>query len=389
MFSAAIPFVRNADPVPDGQQAPAPRAPTPRVEPGSGGRDPFFDNAKYLAVVLVAIGHTWEPLTHGGRAAMALYMTVYTFHMPVFILISGFLSRGFDLSPAKLKRLITSVAVPYVVFEVLYTCFQRWLQDDPNEPISLTSPYYLDWFLAALFVWRLSTPIWKLVRWPVPLALVIAVLAAASPEVGNDFAMMRVLQFLPFFVLGLRLTPAHFDLLRRRAIRVAAVPVMLGAVVFAYWAAPRINAAWFRHNDAVQDLGVPTWVSPVMELSLFGCSMVLTVCFLALVPRRQTWFTKLGAGTLYGYLLHGFLIKMSRWFGWYDDISWVRTPVGEIAVTVLAATLITLLCTSPVRRVFRYVMEPKMSWAFKEDPAALARARAGTADAVSSSSPGH
>ncbi|WP_051877224.1 acyltransferase family protein [Streptomyces natalensis] len=382
MFRAAIPLLRTVDPAPNGQQAPA-----PRLDPPSGGRDAFFDNAKYLAVVLVAMGHTWEPLTHGGRAAMALYMTVYTFHIPAFILISGYFSRGFDFSPAKLKRLITSVAVPYLVFEILYTFFQRWLQDDPNEPISLTNPYYLDWFLAALFVWRLTTPIWKLVRWPVPLALVIAVLAATSPDIGNDFAIRRVLQFLPYFVIGLHLTPAHFDLLRRRAIRIAAAPVMLGAVVFAYWAAAHMDVSWFRQNDPVQNFGMPAWVSPVMELALFGCAMVLTVCFLALVPRRQTWFTKLGAGTLYGYLLHGFVIKMSRWFGWYDAFPWVRTPVGEIAVTVLAVTLITLLCTSPVRRVFRYVMEPKMSWAFKKDAAALARAREGTADAVPANSP--
>ncbi|BDM69409.1 membrane protein [Streptomyces nigrescens] len=381
MFRAAIPLERTVDPAPEARQDPA-----PRIDPKSDGRDPFFDNAKYLAVVLVAMGHTWEPLTHGGRVAMALYMTVYTFHIPAFVLISGYFSRGFDLSPAKLKRLITSVAVPYVVFEVLYAYFQRWVHDTPNEPISLTSPYYLDWFLAALFIWRLTTPLWKLVRWPVPLALVIAVLAAASPQVGNDFAMRRVLQFLPFFVLGLHLKPAHFDLLRQRAIRVAAAPVILAAAVFAYWAAPRMNTAWFRQNNAVQDLGMPAWVSPVMELALFGCALVLTVCFLALVPPRQTWFTKLGAGTLYGYLLHGFAIKMARWSGWYDTLPWVRTPAGEVVVTLLAVTLITLLCTRPVRRVFRYVMEPKMSWAFQGDAAALARTRAGTADAVSARS---
>lgn len=45
-------------------------------------RDAFFDNAKYLAIVLVAMGHAWEPLRGDSRAAAALYITVYTFHMP-------------------------------------------------------------------------------------------------------------------------------------------------------------------------------------------------------------------------------------------------------------------------------------------------------------------
>ncbi|MBQ1000441.1 hypothetical protein [Streptomyces sp. RK62] len=66
----------------------------PRRAPAA--RDPFLDNTKYLAVLLVAAGHAWEPLREGSRAVTALYTLVYAFHMPVFALISGHLSRHFD-----------------------------------------------------------------------------------------------------------------------------------------------------------------------------------------------------------------------------------------------------------------------------------------------------
>ena len=95
------------------RQAPAPAASAP-AGPKPKQRDAFFDNAKYLAIVLVAMGHSWEPLTDGSRAAEALYMIVYTFHMPAFIIISGYFSRSFDMRPDRLRRLITGVAVPYV-----------------------------------------------------------------------------------------------------------------------------------------------------------------------------------------------------------------------------------------------------------------------------------
>ena len=52
-------------------------------------RDSFFDNAKYLAIVLVAIGHAWEPLKGDSRILAGVYTVVYTFHMPAFIIISG------------------------------------------------------------------------------------------------------------------------------------------------------------------------------------------------------------------------------------------------------------------------------------------------------------
>ncbi|MEV4440454.1 acyltransferase family protein [Streptomyces sp. NPDC049577] len=330
------------------------------------GRDPFFDNAKYLAIVLVGLGHAWEPLTNSSRAAMALYLTVYAFHMPAFILISGYFSRGFDFSPAKVKRLITGVVVPYVIFEVAYTYFQHWLEPDaPADPVSLTNPWYLNWFLTALFVWRLTTPIWKLIRWPVPVAFAIAILAMLSPDIGGDFDLMRVFQFLPYFVIGLHMKAEHFELFRRRWLRIAAVPVFASAIALAYWVAPRFDEGWLYHNYSVKSLHHSSWAAPVMTFVLFGIAALLTASLFAWVPRHKVWFTTLGAGTLYGYLLHGFLIKLSRWKEWYDLAPWVRRPEGEVLVTVLAIVMITVLCSPPVRRALRFVMEPRMNWAFR------------------------
>ena len=352
---------------------------SPRATPAKVGkekqRDPFFDNAKYLAIVLVALGHSWEPLRDGSRAAGALYIFVYTFHMPAFMVISGYFSRSFQGTPHQLKRLVTGVAVPYVLFEVVYTFFKRWADDDPNQPISLLDPWYLTWFLGALFLWRLTTPLWKLVRWPVALSLAVAVLASVSPDIGDDLDLQRVLQFLPFFVIGLFLKPEHFDLVRRRSARLASIPVIVVALVVAYWAVERMNAEWFYHRDSAQEMGAPWWIGVIMTFALFGCSMVLTACFLAWVPRRHMWFTALGAGTLYGYLLHGFFAKGSRFGDWYEA-AWLHTPLGSVAVTCTAAALITVLCTPPVQRAFRFAMEPKMPWAFRQDPAAAARHRA-------------
>ncbi|WP_425829581.1 acyltransferase family protein [Streptomyces fractus] len=384
-MSEPVQLAAHRAPLPDQQETVAPPASTPSrrhaaapattATPKSGkARDAFYDNAKYLAIVLVAMGHSWEPLRDGSRAASALYIIVYTFHMPAFIVISGYFSRSFDASPARLKRLITGVAVPYVVFEVAYTLFKRYAGDDPGYDFSLLDPWYLTWFLVSLFVWRLSTPIWKTIRWPLPVALAIAALASVSPSIGDDLDMQRLLQFLPFFVLGLCLKPEHFQLVRRKEARIVAVPVFAAALLFAYWAAPRMTAAWTYHRDSAQELGAPGWTGIVMTLAMFGCSVILTACFFAWVPGRKLWFTALGAGTLYGYLLHGFVAKGSRFWDWYDN-AWMHTPWGEVVVTLLAGTLITVLCTPPVQRVFRFVMEPKMEWAFKRDAAKLAKAR--------------
>ncbi|MFF2848042.1 acyltransferase family protein [Streptomyces sp. NPDC058001] len=340
------------------------------------GRDPYFDNAKYLTVVLVACGHAWEPLTYGSRTVTALYLFVYAFHMPAFALISGYFSRSFDMAPGRLRRLVTGVVVPYLVFEVAYTLFYRVARHDPGYPFSLLDPWYLMWFLVALFIWRISTPLWLALRHPLPVALALAVLASVSPDLGGDLALQRVLGFLPFFVAGLTLRPAHFARLRTWPVRWAALPVIGAALVTAYAVAPGFDAGWLYRRGSVDGLGVSRWAGLVTTPALFALALLLSACFLAWVPGRRMWCTSLGAGTLYAYLLHGFVIKSSRFWGWYEH-PWLHTPLGEVAVTAAAVAMITLLCMSPVRKVFRGVVEPRMRWAFRGGSGTAAGLRPG------------
>ncbi|CAM5383430.1 MULTISPECIES: acyltransferase family protein [Streptomyces] len=382
MFDAATSPGHSRRPLPPAQPPVrgVPDRPTPthaqeQSRTGRPGRqrDAFFDNAKYLAIVLVALGHSWSAIKTDNRALEGLYNVVYTFHMPAFIVISGYFSRSFDMRPDRLKRLVTGIAVPYLLFQIAYSLFRRYA-GQADDPISLVSPYYLTWFLCALFIWRLTTPLWKLVRRPLPLALGIAMVGSVTPGLDDNLDLGRVLQFLPCFVLGLLLKPEHFALIRRPAVRVLSVPVFAAALAVGWWTVPRVDGGWFYRQSSAQDIGAPWWTGPLMTLAMFGCALLLTACFLAWVPGRRTWFTALGAGTLYGYLLHGFVVKGTLYAGGFD-LAQQYGALGTVAVTVLAAAAVTVLCTKPVQRVFRFAMEPKMEWAFREDAAELARER--------------
>ncbi|MBT2425397.1 acyltransferase family protein [Streptomyces sp. ISL-112] len=379
MFQAPSVFTRaplppvTREPEPGREQTPAPTtaAPTRTGAPPTAPqrRDPYFDNVKYLAIVLVAVAHAWEPVMDGSRAARALYMIVYTFHMPAFILISGYFSRTFDMSAPKVKRLITGVAVPYVLFETAYSLFKRYVDDAPDTSISLVDPLYLTWFLIALFIWRVTTPVWRTLRHPLPVALAIAMLASISPDIGDDLDLQRVFQFLPFFALGLLMKPEHFQLVRRREVRLLALPLFAGALLFAYWIAPHMQLGWLYRANSAQEMDAPWWSGAVMSLALFGCALALTIGFLAWVPRRKRWFTALGAGTICGYLLHGFLIKGAVYTGLFDRHTWLSGPVGLVIVSVVAAGAVTLTCSPPVARTLKFATEPDMKWAFRKDPA--------------------
>ncbi|MGP4002598.1 acyltransferase family protein [Streptomyces sp. 8N706] len=349
-------------------------------------RDPFFDNAKLLAIVLVVAGHAWQPLKDS-RAVWAGYLFVYMFHMPVFIVISGYFSRTFSFRPQQVKRLITGVAVPYIVFETAYTLYGNAMDDRDND-ISLLSPWYLTWFLAALFVWRLTAPLWRVMRWytAVGLSLVLALTGAAN-EPGPVLNLDRVLQFLPFFVLGLVMRPEHWRMLGARWVRIAAVPVMAAAAAMAYWVRGRMTAEWVFHSRGWGELHVAWPVGAAMTLALTACSLVMVAAFLAWVPRHRTWFTDLGAGTLCAYLLHGFFIRTAAWEGWFDGAFW-HTPTGQLVVTALGTALALALTSAPVRDLLRPVMEPRLDWVFhRREPAAEASPSVGAAAAAAHRQP--
>lgn len=326
-------------------------------------RDPYLDNAKYLTIVLVAVGHACAPLTIGSRPTTALYYLLYTFHMPAFVIISGYLSRRFECRPRQIRRLLTGIVVPYLVFQTLFTFFMRWAADDPDREFSYQEPGFALWFLVALCLWRMTTPLWRILRWPLPVAVAIAVAASVTPSISDDLGLMRTAQFLPFFVLGLRLRPEHFELVRHRIVRILAVPVAAGALAVSYAAVPYISGAPFLHDKDAQSLGLPSWLGAVMTLTAFACALVMTACFLSWVPRRRMWFTSLGAGTLCAYVLHVYPVQYAKELGWFEHEG-AQHPLDRFAITVIAAGLMTLLCTAPVRQGLRFVLEPRMRWFF-------------------------
>jgi fucose 4-O-acetylase-like acetyltransferase len=324
-------------------------------------RDPFFDNAKFIAIVLVVAGHAIEPL-RDTREAHAVYLFFYMFHMPVFIIITGYFSRGFSFSSGKARKLITNLAVPYIIFETAYSVF-RWAVGGKDFEISLLAPVWLTWFLMAVFFWRLSTPVWQQLRWPVSIAILIALLSGMNNLPGT-FEMHRTLGLLPFFVIGLKLEPAHFALLRRPAVRRSAVLVLAGgvAVAFAVHGHMSIEWAYWRHGNDY--LGVSELTGTAMRLGMLAASLVLSAAFLALVPTRATWFTGLGAATLYAYLLHGFFVKLALYEGWYGAGA-LHTAAGVAAVAALSAPLTIALSQPAVRKRLRWAVEPTLSWAFR------------------------
>ena len=54
----------------------------------------FIDNLKVILIFLVVFGHLIERYIDTNLTLRGLYMFIYTFHMPLFIFVSGFLPKN-------------------------------------------------------------------------------------------------------------------------------------------------------------------------------------------------------------------------------------------------------------------------------------------------------
>lgn len=323
-------------------------------------RDAFFDNAKFFAILLVVVGHSMEPLRDHLRLAAAAYLWIYIFHMPAFIVIAGYFTKNFEAAPRKIQRLVSGVVVPYLIFEVAYTAQLFWTR--PNDPPnwSLLAPAYLDWFLASLFMWRLTSPIWRYIRWPLALATGVSLLAGLS-EFGKTLGMTRTLQLLPFFVLGMVLRREHFEFLHKPWVRAAAAAVLAVTALVVLFFFYKASGEWVYWRKTLSDRGVDPVYGTAMRAGMLLGTTVITASFLALIPRNRHWFTSLGAGTIYAYLLHGLLVRTAKYLGVYH---YLDSYLGLAIVITVAIGVALFLMSAPARWLTRWAVEPKVNWLF-------------------------
>ncbi|WP_327753585.1 acyltransferase family protein [Sphingobium sp. SJ10-10] len=146
------------------------------AHPPGGGRLEWIDVARGIGIVAVVVGHVW---TRG-----ALRDAMYSFHMPLFFLLSGLLSRPQQVARFT-RRQLASQMRPYVAFLILLILadqiietmkggrpiFHSWPQDVAPLLLGgswLRGPFTIFWFVPCLMMARILFSM-ALARWPDPL----------------------------------------------------------------------------------------------------------------------------------------------------------------------------------------------------------------------------
>lgn len=306
-------------------------------------------------VTLVVVGHAWTLLPEN-TANDWTYDFVYAFHIPAFVIVTGYLSRGFAWTGPQLASLVRTVAVPYVLFEAALAWFRYQVGGVALEDL-FTDPHWPMWYLAALFFWRLGAPYFTRLRSQVALPLAVVISLVAGLRAGDTFDVARILGLLPFFVLGLKLDRRHWEALRSRALvpfALAGIGVLVVVTRFTdRWGATE----WYYYRSRYDVLEPDDATAMLIRLALLTLGLIGALSLFVLVPRTATWFSKLGAATLVVYLFHGFFVLTAQYEG-YPDWAAEHAVLGFAVTTVAAIGIALALAAPPVARRLTVLVDP-------------------------------
>lgn len=271
-------------------------------------RNGKIDNMKCLLVILVIGGHILEHVN--GAFGELLYKTVYSFHMPIFVFITGYLAK---YKPDKILR---KLIAPYVVFQVLYILFDYYvLHEAETLNIQFTKPYWLMWYLFAIIIYYMLIPLLEsdiTVRRIVTIlvSIAIALLCGFNSSIGYFLSLSRICVFLPFFVLGFYASKIKFierisetEIWKKVIIAIVVVASVVLGVKYII-EAPVHKIMLYGSMCYEKSHGNVTQRLILMVIAVSWLFLLLVI-----IPKKRMSVCEfVSKNSLWFYLLHGFVI---------------------------------------------------------------------------------
>ncbi len=306
-------------------------------------RNYHFDNIKALLIFLVVFGHMIEPLRNI-ELFEKTYFIIYSFHMPLFIFISGYFARANTKGIKKLALLLIKYEVIYsIVFLILFGAGGDGAPSGTlfDMIIYALQPIWVLWFLLSLICWRFLLIAYE--KHPVAMLVIIGLIIGFN-FIPFDFRVLsigRTLSFFPYFLLGYLAKKKEFDF--HRVLRNHTFTFYLGMIVVIFWV--------LYSGKVVTDLlyGASSFNYfdySLLELTLFKLNLYLvaiaaSIVVINLVPTRQTRFSDIGPKTLPIYLWHPVIIWLLTRINFFEQIQQFHAIIAFIILLILSG-LITM-----------------------------------------------
>lgn len=270
----------------------------------------FIDNIKFILIFLVVFGHLIERYINTNTTLMGVYMFIYIFHMPLFIFISGFLSKNINKSK---KIYLKTLLIPYIVLNIIWYTLAYIYTGQNSFP--LLYPGWTLWFLLSLFFWRISLKYLVKIKYILPISFVLGLVVGLVSN-GSILSFSRTVVFLPFFLLGYY---TDMEKLKKVDDKVNIWIAILGLTIFValalFIAENKILDYKFLYGSySYTELGLSIWKGIFYRIVLYLSSIILSIFVCAITPNKKTFYSEMGRSTMYVYAFHIYVVILIFYF---------------------------------------------------------------------------
>ncbi len=307
-------------------------------------RDHQIDNIKGLLIILVIFGHSLELLRLNSTITSYIYNFIYTFHMPIFIFISGYLSKNIQKGRDNAFR---QLFIPFLIFNSLWNFIQiimtrlLSLPIESAETFSFLNPGWALWYILALFIWKLLLPDIIKIKNVFLLVLGIGVLSRLFTEFNVFLSLSRLFVFTPYFVAGYLFSTKQLTILRESRRRNSLVLLII-ALAFNYYFLFHTNypTEFLWADRPFSFFSENFLVSIFFGILLYIIGFSFIIVFLRLTPGKENKITQIGKNSFPVYILHTYLI---------GAIAYALLPINhyvQISLLFIISVILALLLSS-------------------------------------------
>ena len=315
-------------------------------------RDMRLDNVRGILIMIVVIGHFLLPLTRT-RFVTGLIYAIYIFHMPCFIMVSGYFAKSVYRNGHFRWGKIVQLLWLYFVYKSVVNITEGLIAGH----IPLLPDYFHEsgapWYLMSLATYYMTIPVFdRFKRDPLHGFLTVAVMMLAVSfgkyviHVGDLFSFDRTFTLLPFFYIGYYGSQGLLDRFLLSPLR---RPTDILALFF--WVAAFFGTYDFFMKYHLVVYGADyTRYLPEMHGYLWALNLlwyfIASIVSMGLIGmtlnRRMAVFTDLGRHTLQIYFLHRPIRDLMQYFGFYEMVD-ANHKTHVIFVVALSALLTIIL----------------------------------------------
>lgn len=271
-------------------------------------RDKIIDTLKYVLILLVVIGHTLPKFMGGGGILTHTMNGIYLFHMPLFVMLSGYFTHKQPMS--KFKETIFALLMTLCVFELISLVLKAVIY---HTLIPLHQPYWTLWYLFCLILWRTTVQVLpEIVLNKKALVLAVSIIASAfTPFIplGYIGSFQRFFTFLPFFMIGYYMNHENMQRLRNINIAVPLIILVLCLAITAYVDQKLPVLKILRGAEHYRQFDEKAEILVCSKLFFFALSLISSLAIISIIRWTSNFTANEGTKSLVYYLYHGLVIE--------------------------------------------------------------------------------